>query len=118
MREAEPLRLLYYQTRDWRMPFGEWAGTIADRNAYAALMARLARLRLGLFGDCRPVGDGVQEMRIPIGPGYRAYFASAGDRVILLLCGGDKRSQARDIRQAKIYWRDHEERSRSTRGSG
>lgn len=109
--------MLYYQTRDGRMPFRDWVASMDDRVAYAALMARLARLRLGLFGDCRPVGNGVQEMRIDIGPGYRAYVASTGGRVVLLLCGGDKRSQSRDIRQAKTYWRDHEERSRSTRGS-
>lgn len=117
MREIEPLQLLYYQTRDGRMPFREWAIAIDDQVAHAALLARLARLRLGLFGDCRQVGAGVQEMRIDAGPGYRAYFASTSGGVVLLLCGGDKRSQSRDIRQSKIYWRDYEERSRSTRGS-
>ena len=118
MSAVEPLRLLYYQTRDRRVPFRDWATGIVDPLAYAALMARLARLRLGLFGDCKPVGEGVKELRIDIGPGYRAYVASAGTGVVLLLCGGDKRSQPRDIRRAKNYWRDYEERSSSTRGSG
>lgn len=118
MLPAELLRLMYYRTRDGRMPFREWVDGLTDSLAFAALNTRLARLRLGLFGDCKPIGEGVQELRIDVGPGYRAYVASVGGRVILLLCGGDKRSQSRDIRRAKDYWRDYEKRSRSTRGSG
>jgi putative addiction module killer protein len=62
---------------------------------------------LGNFGDVRSVGDGVQELRIHFGPGYRVYFGRVGDAVIILLCGGDKGSQDRDIERAQEYWRDH-----------
>ena len=72
---------------------------------------RINRLRLGLFGDCKPVGDGVSELRMDFGPGYRAYFGQSGDQIILL-SGGDKATQDADIKNAKKYWK---ERSAKTR---
>ena len=68
------------------------------------------RMELNLFGDARPIGDGLSELRIHFGPGYRVYFGKEGKRIILLLCGGDKSSQAKDIKQAKKYWDDHKRR--------
>lgn len=67
---------------------------------------RVARLRPGNLGDCKPVGQGVAELRVDYGPGYRVYFGQHGRTVVLLLCGGDKRSQERDIRLAKQYWHE------------
>jgi putative addiction module killer protein len=67
-------------------------------------------MRLGNFGDARGVGDGVQELRIPFGPGFRVYFSREGDSVVILLCGGDKSTQARDIARAHDYWRDYRSR--------
>jgi putative addiction module killer protein len=64
-----------------------------------------------MFGNCRRVGEGVQELRIPEGPGYRVYFGHVGRTVVLLLCGGDKRSQAADIKRAKGFWRDYKRRA-------
>jgi putative addiction module killer protein len=74
--------------------------SFGDREARARVNARIRRLSLGNPGDVKPVGGGVSEMRIDYGPGYRVYFVLRGDSVVLLLCGGDKRSQDRDIRRA------------------
>jgi putative addiction module killer protein len=72
-----------------------------------ALRARMARVRLGLFGQCHPVGDGVLELIFDVGPGYRVYFSTWGQTIVVLLCGGDKSTQRRmDIELAKMYWRD------------
>lgn len=71
-------------------------------------------MKRGLFGDCEPVGDGVWELRIDTGPGYRVYYARAGKQVVLLLCGGDKRRQKADIKRAKDYWEDYEKRTRTS----
>lgn len=71
------------------------------------MRARLNRIRLGNFGDCKGVGGGVEELRIDFGPGYRVYFGREGSFVVILLCGGDKRSQARDILIAQQYWREY-----------
>jgi len=72
---------------------------------------RLNRLRLGNFGDCKFVGDGVHELRIAYGPGYRVYFGREGNFVVILLSGGDKGSQTRDITKAKEFWLDYNRRS-------
>jgi putative addiction module killer protein len=69
--------------------------------------ARLNRIRLGNFGDCKSVGGGVVELRIDFGPGYRVYFGRDGRLVVVLLCGGDKRTQARDILRAREYWKEY-----------
>ncbi len=84
---------------------------LKDRAAGARIRARLARLRLGNFGDTNTLGGGLHELRIDHGPGYRVYFGRAGDRVVLLLCGGTKRNQSRDIVQAKAYWSNYRSQS-------
>ncbi len=68
---------------------------------------RLDRVSLGNFGDCRSVGEGVQELRIDYGPGYRVYFGQLGSTIVLLLCGGDKSAQAKDINLAHYYWSEY-----------
>ncbi len=73
---------------------------------------RIDRLALGLFGDAKALRDGVRELRIDWGPGYRVYYALAGCTVVLLLCGGDKRTQKADIARAVSYWRDDQEKRR------
>ena len=111
---TEPFALFYYQTTAGRIPYREWLGTIADPVAYAGIQSRTDRLKRGLFGDCEPVGEGVWELRIDTGPGYRVYYARSGRQVLLLLCGGDKRKQTADIKRAKDFWKDYEKRT-STR---
>ncbi len=78
-----------------------WFRSLRDRTAQGRILARLLRLEVGNFGDVKAVGDNVHELRMPFGPGYRIYFTRRGERIILLLCGGDKSSQSRDITRAK-----------------
>lgn len=91
------------------MPFDQWLGELNDKSATARILARLARVRLGNLGDFKSVGDGVSELRVDCGPGYRIYFGQKGRTLVVLLCGGDKRTQDRDIRLAKRYWREYRE---------
>jgi putative addiction module killer protein len=81
--------------------FRKWRTKLKDERARAAIASRLDRLAYGLAGDVAPVGDGVSELRIHYGPGYRVYFCKRGLKIIILLCGGDKGSQERDIATAK-----------------
>ena len=80
--------------------FATWLRTLRDRLAKARIQVRMDRLQLGLPGDVRPVGEGVSELRIDYGPGYRVYFTRRGKEIIVLLAGGDKRTQDRDIKKA------------------
>jgi putative addiction module killer protein len=105
------VELRYYQTAAGRRPFTEWLESLSDRQARARVDARLARAIGGNLGDVEPVGAGVMEMRIDWGPGYRIYFARVGQVIVLLLCGGDKRSQSKGIENAKAYFQDFKARS-------
>ncbi|MFK5912900.1 MAG: type II toxin-antitoxin system RelE/ParE family toxin [Woeseiaceae bacterium] len=89
------------------IPFDSWIEKVRDLRAKARILVRLKRVELGNLGDCRSVGDGVSEMRIREGQGYRIYFAQKGHEVILLLCGGNKSTQQKDIELAKKYWRNY-----------
>lgn len=89
--------------------FARWLATLKDRQARMRIHARLDRVALGNFGDAEPIGEGLSELRIHHGPGYRLYYMQRGMRVVVMLCGGDKSSQARDIEQAKRIaqeWRE------------
>ncbi|MCK9367619.1 MAG: type II toxin-antitoxin system RelE/ParE family toxin [Metallibacterium scheffleri] len=81
--------------------FRKWFGKLRDERAATAIASRLDRLAFGHAGDAEPVGKGVSELRIHYGPGYRVYFQRRGDTIIVLLCGGDKGTQARDIKTAR-----------------
>src|SRR5688572_10137366 len=81
--------------------FEDWLLRLRSSAARAIIVRRIARVADGNFGDVKPVGDGVSELRIDHGPGYRVYFVRRGEALIVLLCGGDKSSQARDIARAK-----------------
>ncbi len=93
-------------------PFNAWLQDLRDHKARAAIRARLERLRAGNFGDCKPVREGVQELRIDLGPGYRLYLSRQGAVLVLLLCGSDKSDQDRTIKQAIDYLNDWKERGR------
>ena len=86
--------------------FRQWVQRLRDRRAVARINARLRNASLGNMGDTRSVGDGIFEMRIHYGPGYRLYFIREGQAVIVLLCGGDKESQRRDIARARRIARE------------
>jgi len=109
--EATPRELRIYVTVDGRSPFSEWLASLRDTKARAKVRVRLDRVSLGNFGDCYGVGGGVQELRIDYGPGYRVYFGKLGSTIVLLLCGGDKSTQATDIELAKRYWNEYRRRS-------
>ena len=102
--------IAHYLTPEDRDVYQEWLDDLADRYAKARVMTRVERLRQGNFGECRPLESGVWELKIDWGPGYRIYYAKAGQRLVLLLIGGDKRKQATDIKTALAYWRDWQRR--------
>lgn len=99
-----------YQTADGKEPLTEWLQSLRDKQAQAKVRIRLKRLEAGIFGDCEPVGDGVLELREHLGAGYRVYFGRHGQTIVILLCGGTKKSQAADIKTAKEYWTDWKRR--------
>jgi putative addiction module killer protein len=105
--DATPRDIQIYVTEGGRTPFSEWLASLRDTKARAKIRVRLDRVSLGNLGDCHGVGDGVQELRIDYGPGYRVYFGQVGSTIVLLLCGGDKSTQAKDIEQAKYYWNEY-----------
>ena len=88
----------------------DWLKKLRDSQAKVAVIRRVARMELGNFGDHKFCRDGVLELRIDTGPGYRVYYALSGQRVVLLLCGGDKRTQDADISRAAAYWQDWQRR--------
>jgi len=112
------VELRYYQTSTGEQPFVEWLKGLDDRQARTRIEARLARVAVGNFGDVEPVGEGVMELRIDWGPGYRVYFARLGQVMVLLLCGGDKRTQQRDINRAKEYFEDYKARTAQKKPRG
>lgn len=86
--------------------FDEWLRKLQDRKGRARILARLESAQLGNLGDVKAVGEGVREMRVHVGPGYRVYFVQRGRVLLLLLCGGDKSTQARDTARARHILRD------------
>jgi len=105
--EPTPRELLNYITEDGRCPFEDWLNGLKDVTGRALIRKRLNRVRLGNLGNIRSLGDGVAELKVDFGPGYRVYFGEDGPRIVVLLVGGDKGSQQRDITKAKDYWRDY-----------
>lgn len=104
------MELLRYQREDGRVPFTEWLLALRDKIAQARIRVRLRQVQAGNFGDCEPVGEGVAELRVHVGAGYRVYFGRHGKTVVLLLCGGDKSSQAADTKRAKALWSEWKRR--------
>jgi putative addiction module killer protein len=104
--EATPREILVCQEESGREPFTEWLNSL-DVQTRARVRVRIDRLEEGLFGDVREVGEGVSELRLDFGPGYRAYFGQIGPQIHLLL-GGSKQGQEKDIRMAKKFWRVHD----------
>lgn len=104
------MKIRYYVTSQGKEPFTKWLDRLRDKVAHAAILKRIARIQLGLFGDIKPAGEGVWEFRLDVGVGYRVYYARSGDEIVLLLCGGDKGSQETDIKKARQYWKDYKSR--------
>lgn len=108
--EVQPREIQIYITENGISPYEEWLNSLRDSRAVSKIDERIKRVALGNLGDCQSVGEGVFELRINYGPGYRVYFGQIGLTIVLLLCGGDKSSQDRDIRKAKEYWTNYENR--------
>ncbi len=98
-----------YVTESGKKPFAEWLLKLKDRKSRAIVLRRIGQAEEGNFGTHRDLGDGLFELKIDFGPGYRVYFGLDGDTLIILLCGGNKGSQDRDIETAKKYWADYRE---------
>lgn len=106
------IEIRHYVSRAGKDVFDDWLSQLADARAQAKIAARINRLAAGNFGDCRPLRQGVSELRVDWGPGYRVYYAMLGRVCVLLLCGGDKRKQPSDIDRALQYHKDYKERTR------
>ncbi|MDP1653394.1 MAG: type II toxin-antitoxin system RelE/ParE family toxin [Rhodocyclaceae bacterium] len=104
------IEVFRYQTASGQEPVTDWLQSLRDKQAQAKVRIRLKRIEAGNFGDCEPVGDGVLELREHLGAGYRVYLGRHGRSVVILLCGGLKKSQATDIKMAKDYWADWKRR--------
>jgi putative addiction module killer protein len=104
------IEVFRYHTDDGKEPVTEWLLSLRDKQAQAKVRLRLKRLEVGIFGDCESVGEGVLELREHLGAGYRVYFGRHGKTVVILLCGGAKKTQAADITAAKDYWSDWKRR--------
>jgi putative addiction module killer protein len=102
---TQPQTLVFYTKAADERPFEAWLNRLRDRQARVRIKSRLDRIILGNFGDFKSVGEGVFELRIDYGPGYRVYFAKTEATIVLLLCGGDKATQPQDILKAQDYWK-------------
>jgi putative addiction module killer protein len=104
--EPTPRELVLYLDAKENSPFEDWLETLRDGKGRGVIQNRLNRIIAGNMGDCEPVGDGVHELRIDFGPGYRVYFGEDGNEVVLL-AGGNKSTQSADIKRAKARWSDY-----------
>ena len=104
------IELIYYRDENGRSPFIEWITTLRDKIAKTRIAARLRQIESSNFGDAKPVGEGVTELRIDVGAGYRVYCGRRGLSWVILLCGGDKSSQSKDIARAKALWNEWKRR--------
>ncbi len=105
-------RIDVYQTKSGKRPFIEWLTNLKDKEARQKIRVRLERLALGNLGNSDKIENGIHELRIDYGPGYRVYFANNGMQKILILSGGTKRSQKNDIQAAKNYFMDYKMRGK------
>ena len=107
------MEIVHYLTEDGTDLYQEWVDTLRDTRAKVAVLRRVDRAALGNFGDHKSCRDGVSEMRVDVGPGYRVYYFQHGKTLVVLLCGGDKRSQDADISRAVAYRTDFLRRMKS-----
>ena len=107
--DANEKVILYYQDARKRSPFRIWISSLKDIRGVQRIEARLTALQKGNFGVARSVGKGVMELKVDFGPGYRVYFGRDGETLVILLCGGSKASQNKDIKLAQEYWADYKD---------
>jgi putative addiction module killer protein len=104
---ANPKEIRIYQTIEGNAPFTQWLDSLRDLKAQSKIRIRLARVEQGNLGNYRSLGKGVCELKIDYSSGYRVYFGQLGSTIVVLLCGGDKSTQEKDILTAKDYWEDY-----------
>lgn len=102
-----PKTVIVYRDIAGHEPFTNWLNSLRDPSTRRRILKRLLKLEQGHYGDVKPVGSGVNELRFFFGAGYRVYFGEEGSTIVVLLCGGDKSSQHRDIEKAKTYWQEY-----------
>lgn len=110
--EVKPKEVITYLSENGQSPFDEWVDSLKDSRTIAKVNMRLYRASLGNLGDAEPVGEGVYEMRLHFGPGYRIYYGQQQGRIVVLLCGGDKSTQTKDIKRAQLFWADYKRRAK------
>lgn len=103
-----PKTVLVYEDANGDEPYTEWLNGLRDMQGKARIRTRLRRLAAGLYGDCESVGEGVKELRMFFGPGYRVYFGEEAGNIVIVLIGGDKNTQEQDIKTAKAYWKEYQ----------
>ena len=113
--ESRRRRVEFYQTAKGLKPFQEWLDGLKDREGRARITVKVDRISLGNFGGAKSLGGALHELKIDFGPGYRVYFADVASAIVLLLCGGDKSTQVRDIELAKEFLADYNKRTDSKR---
>jgi putative addiction module killer protein len=100
-----------YEQADGKRPYENWLNNLKDKMARARIRARIDKVATGNFGDCKSIDKGIFELRLNFGPGFRIYYAFKNETIVILLIGGDKSSQSKDIEKAKVYWNDFQERA-------
>lgn len=106
---STPKRLLVYRNQAGEEPFTQWLDGLRDKEGQKRIRVRLRRVEQGNFGDCEPIGEGLSELSMFFGPGYRVYIGEDEENIVILLCGGDKKSQTGDIAAAKAYWKEYQD---------
>lgn len=107
MRLVQEKQIIVYSDETGTEPFSEWIDSLKDVMGRKRILVRIERLAHGNYGDCEPVGEGISELRMFFGSGYRVYFAERDSKLVILLCGGNKSTQVQDIKNAKLYWKDY-----------
>ncbi|MBW4620856.1 MAG: type II toxin-antitoxin system RelE/ParE family toxin [Cyanosarcina radialis HA8281-LM2] len=108
--DVSPIEVEIYETEDGKVPFSEWVTQLKDIQASARILLRLDRVKQGNLGDYKFIADGMFELRIDTGAGYRVYFGRVSNERIVILWGGDKSTQGRDIEKALVFWIDYRSR--------
>lgn len=102
-------QIIIYTDENGHEPYCSWIDSLKDKKGQQRIRTRIRRLAEGHYGDCNSVGEGVLELRMFFGPGYRVYFCEDADNIVVLLCGGDKDTQSQDIKNAKAYCKDYKD---------
>jgi putative addiction module killer protein len=108
---VEPKQVVFYADENGNEPFGTWLNKLRDKQGRRRILNRLLRVQQGNYGDVEPIGEGLSELRLFFGSGYRVYFGEEEGNIVVILCGGDKDSQSRDIENAKAYWKECKRRA-------